>query len=217
MKRSTALVVTLLSGALALPTLAGCSVSVGSGSKEGKSPPPPPPPPPPPAPKAEPAPEPEPAPAPVPQTKSNAVVKGASVSIPGNIVFDHGQATLKADSESEETLGRLKAYMEESKERVAKLRIEGHTDNVGSPEDNMKLSGDRALTIKRWLIDHGVPAERLIAVGFGLTKPIAPNTTEEGKAKNRRTEFKIAEIYDKQKKARPYMGLPVDGGGKVFD
>ncbi|MEN9581729.1 MAG: hypothetical protein RJA70_4738, partial [Pseudomonadota bacterium] len=82
---------------------------------------------------------------------------------------------------------------------------------VGTEEDNLKLSGERALTIKKALVDRGIKAERIIAVGFGKKKPIAANTTEEGRAQNRRTEFKIAAIND-----RNYMGLSPKGGGTEF-
>ena len=76
----------------------------------------------------------------------------------------------------------------------------------------MTLSGQRALTVKNAAIAKGVAKERLIAVGFGQTKPIADNTTDAGKAKNRRTEFRIAEIGGK-----PYLGQNPLGGGKLFE
>ena len=95
---------------------------------------------------------------------------------------------------------------------MTKLRVEGHTDNVGQPGDNEKLSGERALTIKKWLVDKGIPKERLIAVGFGEKKPIADNSKEEGRAQNRRTEFRIAEL-----KGKPYLGMDPTAGAKVFD
>ena len=59
---------------------------------------------------------------------------------------------------------------------------------------------------------EGIKAERLLAVGFGQNKPVADNTTEEGKAKNRRTEFRVAELGGKK-----YLGLDPTGGGKVFE
>jgi OOP family OmpA-OmpF porin len=96
--------------------------------------------------------------------------------------------------------------------RVTKLRIEGHTDNVGSAPANEALSGERALAIKKFLVDKGINKTRLIAVGFGQNKPVADNSTEEGRAKNRRTEFRIAELSGK-----PYLGKDPTGGGKVFD
>ncbi|MCE1189904.1 MAG: OmpA family protein [Ignavibacteria bacterium] len=72
-----------------------------------------------------------------------------------------------------------------------KIEIQGHTDNVGSIEANKKLSVDRAEAVKRFLVAKGVDASRLSTVGFGATRPIADNKTQEGKAFNRRIEFKV--------------------------
>ncbi|MBK8995995.1 MAG: OmpA family protein [Myxococcales bacterium] len=203
MLRNTSLMLTFVG----LAYLAGCTVTTHSGGAEN-------PPQPPPAATPEPTPAPTPAPtaepAPAPK-KSNATVKGDSVQIPGNIVFDTKKATLKEGAGSEVVLEQLKIFLDENPQ-VTKLRVEGHTDNVGQPADNEKLSGERALTIKKWLVDKGVAKERLIAVGFGEKKPIADNSKEEGRAQNRRTEFKIAEL-----KGKPYLGMDPTAGGKVFD
>jgi outer membrane protein OmpA-like peptidoglycan-associated protein len=72
-----------------------------------------------------------------------------------------------------------------------KLQIGGHTDNTGRPEDNEKLSTNRAKSIVEWLTSKGIESNRLSFKGFAATKPIADNTTEAGRAKNRRTEFTI--------------------------
>ena len=69
------------------------------------------------------------------------------------------------------------------------VKIEGHTDNDGSEEYNLDLSKRRANWVMNWLINHAIEASRLSANGFGATSPIATNSTEEGKAKNRRVEF----------------------------
>jgi len=71
------------------------------------------------------------------------------------------------------------------------VEISGHTDNVGSAAVNNKLSLERAKSVVDYLIQKGIAKERLTSVGYGFDKPIAPNTTEEGRQKNRRTEFKI--------------------------
>jgi OmpA-OmpF porin, OOP family len=137
------------------------------------------------------------------------VLKKDKLELPGQIVFESGSAVLKPESDA--ALTQLTQYLNDTP-RVTKLRIEGHTDNVGSPESNETLSGQRALAIKKALIAKGIKAERLLAVGFGQNKPIADNTTEEGKAKNRRTEFRVAELSGKK-----YLGLDPTGGGKVFE
>ena len=69
------------------------------------------------------------------------------------------------------------------------IRIEGHTDNIGSPEANLTLSRGRAKAVISWLVDHGISPERLSSRGYGETQPIAPNDTEEGRRLNRRTEL----------------------------
>lgn len=71
------------------------------------------------------------------------------------------------------------------------VSIEGHTDSQGSDEFNMKLSQKRADAVRDYLIARGIEPDRLKAVGFGETRPIAPNDTEEGREKNRRVEFNI--------------------------
>ncbi len=70
-----------------------------------------------------------------------------------------------------------------------KLRVEGYTDNVGSRAANQKLSEERAKAIVDWLADHGVDRSRLAGNGYGESRPIADNSSEEGRAKNRRVEL----------------------------
>jgi outer membrane protein OmpA-like peptidoglycan-associated protein len=72
-----------------------------------------------------------------------------------------------------------------------KVRVEGHTDNVGRDKKNQKLSERRAESVKQFLVEQGVAADRLTSEGFGASKPIADNKTEEGRAENRRVEFHI--------------------------
>ncbi len=71
------------------------------------------------------------------------------------------------------------------------VEIAGHTDNIGSAEYNLKLSQRRAEAVRQYLINKGVPPERIYARGYGETQPIADNSTEEGRAKNRRVELRI--------------------------
>ncbi|MEP7267917.1 MAG: OmpA family protein [Saprospiraceae bacterium] len=72
-----------------------------------------------------------------------------------------------------------------------KIEIQGHTDNTGDAAVNLTLSTNRALSVKSYLVNKGVPMERLSAIGFGQNKPIDTNDTEAGRQNNRRTEFKI--------------------------
>ncbi len=72
-----------------------------------------------------------------------------------------------------------------------RIEISGHTDNVGKDEYNKELSQKRAVAVKQYFVDKGIKPERLTAVGYGMEMPIADNKTAAGKAKNRRTEFKL--------------------------
>ena len=74
---------------------------------------------------------------------------------------------------------------------VERIEIQGHTDSRGEPGLNMKLSQQRAESVRRWLIQHGVEPERLAAKGYGATRPIAPNITAYNRSRNRRVQFTI--------------------------
>lgn len=76
---------------------------------------------------------------------------------------------------------------------LGKVRIEGHTDEVGEDRYNLELSQRRALAVYAYLVERGVPAMRLSHVGYGKRCPIVPNTTEEGRAANRRVDFVLVE------------------------
>lgn len=71
------------------------------------------------------------------------------------------------------------------------IEISGHTDNTGDPESNQQLSEQRAQKVKSYLVDKGIAEGRLTAVGYGSSRPVAGNDTEEGREQNRRTEFRI--------------------------
>ena len=71
------------------------------------------------------------------------------------------------------------------------VKIEGHTDNIGTKEYNQKLSERRAKSVANYLIDKGVDSSKVTTEGFGFSRPIADNKTKEGRAKNRRTEMKF--------------------------
>ena len=71
-----------------------------------------------------------------------------------------------------------------------KMIIEGHNDNVGNPGSNKTLSEQRASSVKTALVNKGISTDRIKTVGYGQDKPIADNSTEDGKAKNRRVEIK---------------------------
>jgi outer membrane protein OmpA-like peptidoglycan-associated protein len=104
-----------------------------------------------------------------------------------NIYFDSGKATLKPASYEE--LDKVVKFMQENSD--LKIEISGHTDNQGSPIANKVLSENRAKSVVDYLIGHGIAQEHLIYIGYGLSQPIAPNTTAAGRQLNRRVEFKV--------------------------
>ena len=114
------------------------------------------------------------------------IAKGASILLK-NIFF----ATKKYDLEPTSTAELDKLVLLLNENPSAAIQINGYTDNVGKPADNLLLSINRAKAVTTYLKSKGITPKRLLAKGFGETLPLAPNSTEEGKAKNRRTELSI--------------------------
>lgn len=104
-----------------------------------------------------------------------------------NIFFDTGKADLRKESKSE--LERIFKFLKEKS--GIKVEIAGHTDNVGTDENNKILSENRAQSVVDYLIKAGISSERLQARGYGESLPIATNDTDEGRQQNRRTVMEI--------------------------
>ena len=104
-----------------------------------------------------------------------------------NVFFDFDKSTLKKESEVE--LNKLVNYLTSNK--GIKIEIGGHTDNQGSESYNERLSNDRAKAVYDYLVNKGIDSKRMSYKGYGMSKPVATNDTEEGRALNRRTEFTI--------------------------
>ena len=104
-----------------------------------------------------------------------------------NVFFDTKKTELKPESITE--LDNVVILMNENPK--LKIQIGGHTDNVGKPEDNLKLSLGRSVAVINYLLGKGIKNDRLTFKGFGETKPIADNKTEAGRALNRRTELSV--------------------------
>ncbi|NIK74737.1 outer membrane protein OmpA-like peptidoglycan-associated protein [Thermonema lapsum] len=104
-----------------------------------------------------------------------------------NLEFEFGNATIKTSSYA--ALLELANLLR--RKPKWRLLIEGHTDNVGSRANNIKLSERRAQAVKDFLVEQGVEPGRIVTKGWGPDRPIAPNTTPEGRQKNRRVEFTI--------------------------
>lgn len=101
------------------------------------------------------------------------------------VTFDFNKATIKPESET--VLTRAASVLKE-KGGFA-VEVQGHTDNVGGDDYNQKLSQARAESVKLWLSSHGTDAARLTSKGYGKTQPVAENTADFGRAKNRRVEL----------------------------
>lgn len=124
---------------------------------------------------------------PVPKVKT-ATLAESEVTISNAIQFEFGKATILEESAFilEEVADVLLRHPE-----LRQIRVEGHTDDVGTAEANERLSEDRAVAVTAALVGLGVEANRLAAQGFGRSKPLTSNKTEAGRAKNRRVQFKI--------------------------
>ena len=112
------------------------------------------------------------------------------ITITEKIYFDFNKSTIKSESFS--ILDDVASVLKENPQ-VKKVRIEGHTDAVGSDSYNQALSEKRAQAVKDYLTQKGVSESRLDSVGYGEARPVADNNSETGRAKNRRTEFNVTE------------------------
>jgi outer membrane protein OmpA-like peptidoglycan-associated protein len=114
-------------------------------------------------------------------TETKTVIK----QIVKGILFEPSKAQIK--SESFDDLDKLALLLKDNK--AARLTIEGHTDNLGDTEKNLLLSQQRADAVLNYLANKGIDKSKVFAVGYGDTKPIVPNNTPKGRAKNRRVEL----------------------------
>ncbi len=105
------------------------------------------------------------------------------------IAFDAGGSQITSDSDG--VLDRLVATVQRCPDAL--IEVGGHTDSGGTPSKNMDLSKSRAQAVVDYLASAGVLRERMSAVGYGETRPIASNSTDDGKARNRRIEFILRE------------------------
>ncbi len=120
----------------------------------------------------------------VPKKEELKVEAGKAIVLEG-VVFETGKSVVTPSSETI----LEQAYNTLAQNPEIAIEIRGYTDNVGKPKSNVKLSQSRADAVRTWLVAKGIEAERVTAKGYGPENPVAPNTTPEGKAKNRRIEF----------------------------
>lgn len=128
------------------------------------------------------------APPPPPPAPARVVVTKERLELKDKVFFDTAKSTIKAESLPllDEVAQALKDHPE-----VKGVAVEGHTDNVGKAETNLKLSRDRAAAVRAYLVTKGVAADRLEAKGFGETRPVADNKSPKGREANRRVDFVV--------------------------
>jgi outer membrane protein OmpA-like peptidoglycan-associated protein len=124
------------------------------------------------------------------EVAADATAMGNEIDTSGHVAvygihFETGKSAILPDSEA--TLDQVKQLLDGRPD--LKLRVEGHTDNVGNRDANQKLSEARAAAVVNWLVGHRVDKSRLAVQGFADTKPVDDNNSEAGRAKNRRVEL----------------------------
>jgi OOP family OmpA-OmpF porin len=134
-------------------------------------------------------------------------IENGKLVLDKQVIFKSGSDELT--DEGKEALLQVKEFMTQ-KDYISTLRIEGHSDNSNTESVNQSLTEKRALSVCKWLVANGIDCKRLIAVGFGSTKPIAPNDDPINKAQNRRIDFIPAAM-----RGKAMGGMPLDGGGVV--
>ncbi len=110
------------------------------------------------------------------------------------VFFDAGSNALERESTVD--LDRVVLFLRANPDM--RVEIGGHTDNQGGPEENMRLSLERAEAVKSYLVGNRIPAKQIEVKGYGDTKPIAANSTEEGREMNRRVEMRVVQIQNEQ-------------------
>ncbi len=122
-----------------------------------------------------------------PGTPPGARVNSVGCWVLNNVLFDFDKSTIKPVSYPilDEVVQVLK------RSPTVRVEIDGHTDGVGTESYNLQLSRLRAASVRQYLIGHGIAADRLTSQGFGKSKPIATNETDEGRALNRRVELQV--------------------------
>ncbi|HEY8379448.1 MAG TPA: OmpA family protein [Nannocystis sp.] len=154
-------------------------------------------------------PPPPPKPKVVQEKPKRVVVEDNRIVINEKIQFDFNKATIRPESDS--LMQEIISVIKENP-HIKKIAIEGHTSSEGSDSYNLKLSDKRAKAVMDYLVTKGgLPKEMFTAKGFGEKRPIADESTEEGKEKNRRVEFNIIE----QDVTRKKVAIDPESGEKT--
>lgn len=131
-----------------------------------------------------------------PRKQTLVIVRRDRIELKQQVHFSPGRSRILKDSF--ELLRQVARAMKDAP-RV-RIRVEGHTDNVGKRSENLKLSQSRAEAVRKFLVAEGVQPRQLVAVGYGSKKPLASNRTRAGKAANRRVEFRMIEKGEDRRK-----------------
>jgi len=124
-------------------------------------------------------------------------LKAIKVTFDSGILFDFNKSTLKPEAKKQlETFAKDMADMP-----LTNINVYGHTDNIGTAEANKKVSDNRARSVAQYLMKHGIDDSRILAEGLSYDFPVADNSTEEGRAQNRRVEIYISANEDMIKAA----------------
>ena len=123
-----------------------------------------------------------------PPKETKAVREKDQIKILDKVYFETGEAVIKEESDN---LLKQVALILRTNDDITRVEIGGHTDYRGNDQKNLELSQKRADAVRDWLIEYGIDADRLTAVGYGEEKPVAEGRSKEANAKNRRVEFKI--------------------------
>ena len=124
-------------------------------------------------------------------------LKAIKVTFDSGILFDFNKSSLK--KEAKEQLEKFAVDMADMPQ--TNINVYGHTDNIGSPEANKKVSDQRARSVASYLMKQGIAENRILAEGLSYDFPVADNSTEEGRAQNRRVEIYISANEDMIKAA----------------
>jgi OOP family OmpA-OmpF porin len=133
------------------------------------------------------------------------------IVVTDSIHFDTNRDTIQRESFA--TLDGV-AQLIQSHPELVKIRVEGHTDNVGKSRDNLDLSRRRAIAVRKYLIGRGIEGERLLAEGYGGDNPITSNDSEAGRAQNRRVAFTILDRTDRPMKTTMVSAPKRNWGGQ---
>jgi len=135
-------------------------------------------------------PPPPPPPVAAPEPPPRVEVRDNHIEIHEKIQFELDKATIKPVSF--DLMNEIVAVIQKNP-HIKKIRIEGYASSEGAASHNQKLSEDRANAVMKYLTSHGISKDVLVAKGYGVDNPVADNTTEDGREKNRRVEFNILE------------------------